>query len=534
MASLRWWPEFAAVSMLLLTLLWPDAASATSSTRACVHVRGLGDAARNECVDISESCRRRRCPADTLCALAPDLRLTCLPGVAGRLRNCAPEPLRLAQPCPANTVVLGFGQGCTFCAAGAAPNASAPPPALTLRPQPGGRSQPRRACVTVCHARGGVRSECFDVSVECDSLNCPIGTKCVLRPDGEYGCLPESAYESANCGSEEMRLSQPCPANSVVAGFGQGCTFCTSNNATDPPSTASSSITASASQEHTQNACVVAFNSSRFSVGECFDITSHCVRKGCSSDTVCGFNLKGAPECFPASVTAFQNCGPDKERLVQPCPADAGVLGFGAGCTFCVAGYPVGPVSRTEPAPIIQRGAAIGPKPTLAPEPTTGPGPGVSPKPETGPELRVGSVTGITLGPPIQDVARSARALSTAQEQSANICITIHSTSKGAEKKCREVSAACELKQCRPGTLCGVSMDDVIGCFTASVQEFEPCRMNISGHVRPCAEAVDLSGPEDGCSFRMCGGSLDLTTSPPGGSTIGTFELHGASRGRGA
>ncbi|KAF0300015.1 hypothetical protein FJT64_023673 [Amphibalanus amphitrite] len=68
---------------------------------------------------------------------------------------------------------------------------------------------------------------------------------------------------------------------------------------------------------------------------ECRSIRAECDQKQCPVDTVCGLDLDENITCFDASVKEFENCGPESFRLQQPCPADAGIRGFGMGCTFC-------------------------------------------------------------------------------------------------------------------------------------------------------------------------------------------------------
>ena len=69
---------------------------------------------------------------------------------------------------------------------------------------------------------------------------------------------------------------------------------------------------------------------------QCLDISERCEQRGCLGNTVCGLDLQEDIQCFNRSEIDEKNCGTDTFRLQQPCPGDAGVLGFGMGCTFCV------------------------------------------------------------------------------------------------------------------------------------------------------------------------------------------------------
>ena len=85
---------------------------------------------------------------------------------------------------------------------------------------------------------------------------------------------------------------------------------------------------------------------------ECIDISARCKKQQCPEGTKCGLNLKEKIECFSESEQS-ENCGPESLRLEQPCPADAGIKGFGMGCTFCKAGNPfVGRNHPLTPTPI--------------------------------------------------------------------------------------------------------------------------------------------------------------------------------------
>lgn len=68
---------------------------------------------------------------------------------------------------------------------------------------------------------------------------------------------------------------------------------------------------------------------------ECRDINESCSQQACGENEVCGVNLDGNIQCFDSSVREFENCRDETFRLQQPCPADAGIVGFGQGCTFC-------------------------------------------------------------------------------------------------------------------------------------------------------------------------------------------------------
>ena len=162
---------------------------------------------RRGCLDITDLCEERRCPADRICALDINEQPSCFAASQLNIRNCGTPRERVIRPCPGGTKVLAFGAGCTYCL---------PPPTLPPTAAPG---SPRRACPVT----RGIR-RCESIETRCARLAC--AETCALGLDGEPRCLTAADMMLANCGPERHRLDQPCWAGMTALAFGAGCTFC--------------------------------------------------------------------------------------------------------------------------------------------------------------------------------------------------------------------------------------------------------------------------------------------------------------------
>ncbi|KAF0300014.1 hypothetical protein FJT64_027381 [Amphibalanus amphitrite] len=439
-----------------------------TTDRACVVRHVGGGEFKKECVDIAERCARRQCPPGTVCALNLDEELECFPESVKKFQSCLPDFLRLSQPCPADSGIRAFGMGCNYCVGGNPfqPLPIPSPPRRRLDTSGQARqvvSPPAappaavssRACVVTVSDQGESVGECVDISGRCARRGCPAGTVCALDLESAITCLPGSLTEIKNCGSESARLRRPCPFDTGITGFGMGCTFCVGGNpflrGPDPPALSATAGRQADGEDSTEppsppagRACpVLHVRDGEFS-SECTDISEQCARQSCAPDQVCGLTHAGAISCFPRSVTEFQHCGSERSRLEQPCPADAGIRGFGMGCTFCVGGNPF-----------------------------------------TSPSVNRRRLNGTTQGPAEEEVA----------------CVVRHISSGNFKRECRSIRAECDQKQCPVDTVCGLDLDENITCFDASVKEFENCGPESFRLQQPCPADAGIRGFGMGCTF---------------------------------
>ncbi|XP_043222902.1 uncharacterized protein LOC122382063 [Amphibalanus amphitrite] len=396
---------------------------APATNRACV-VRRSGGGVRRECIDISARCRQRGCPGDTVCGLDLNERITCFPRSVKDFQNCRSESFRLQQPCPADAGIRGFGMGCTFCRGG---NPFAPP---------------KRACVVLYRHGGTDKKECVDISERCKRRGCPSSTVCGLDLQEKITCFPQSVRAIQNCQSEAFRLQQPCPADTTIRGFGMGCTFCDSFNPFVVPSPSPAPIVT--------RACVVRRLEGGAIKRECVDISARCKRRACPGDTVCGLDLNENIVCFPRSVKDYENCRSESFRLQQPCPADAGIRGFGMGCTFCVGGNPF-----------------------VVPNP--------SPRP-------------------------------TIPSATERACVVRRLQNGIFKRECIDISDKCKQRACPGDTVCGLDLRENIVCFPRTVKDFENCRSESFRLQQPCPADAGIRGFGMGCTF--CIGGNPFAPSP--------------------
>ncbi|XP_037086626.1 uncharacterized protein LOC119107307 [Pollicipes pollicipes] len=360
-----------------------------------------------------------------------------------------------------------------------------------------GAQSPERACVV-----SGAERACRDISAACSALNCGTSRVCAVALSGALVCLPASARDFKNCGPERLRLTQPCPADSGIMGFGQGCTFCRGGNPFSPgpappggvqpapPDLLKVSPQPPSPPLLSRRACVVRHVGNGEFKNECVDIAARCSRKGCPSDTVCGLDLDERIQCFPRSVKDFENCGSEVFRLSQPCPADAGIKGFGMGCNYCVGGNPFSSGPQPPSVPPLVRQAAEGP--------------GTGPRPPS---------------PPTFGAANRA-------------CVVRHIRNGEFKKACVDISTRCEERKCPRGTVCGLDLDEQVGCFPESVKEFENCRSESFRLSQPCPADAGIKAFGMGCTFCVGGNPFfpgPVAPSPPSGRPNGrqlTGELN--------
>ena len=269
-----------------------------NSSRACVVVHTGAADFKQECIDISEDCEEFNCTLGTVCGLNPEGNLQCFADSVREEQTCGSEELRLSEPCPIDTDIIGFGQGCTFCGS-----------ETTSLLEYG-----RNACVVVYLDSGEPKQECVDISEQCEELSCANGTVCGLDLDEQLQCFNDSVKELQTCGPEELRLFDPCPFGTSILGFGQGCTFCEADESDNP------------------RACFTSLNES---ATECVDIADDCEQLECASDEVCGLDLSNKVVCFQGFTELYKNCEPEEFRLSEPCPADFSIVLFGQDCTYC-------------------------------------------------------------------------------------------------------------------------------------------------------------------------------------------------------
>ncbi|XP_037070599.1 uncharacterized protein LOC119091816 [Pollicipes pollicipes] len=308
--------------------------------KACVVIDMGSGQFKTECIDISSQCQQKSCPNDTVCGLTQDEELECFPASAKELENCGSEEFRLSQPCPADSRVRGFGQGCTFCVGG---NSSE-----TL-----GDDQAGKACVVIHMGSGEWKKECIDISTQCQQKSCPNDTVCALSPDEQLECFPLSSVGSKNCGAEDLRLSQPCPENVDILGFGQNCTLCRASGpipaltrAPTPTPTwvpTPVQIRTPKTTRPLPETIVCLVHNARY---RCVDISRQCIEKACGQNKECALTVKGQVVCV-SRKTKNRRCGAEEQWRLQPCEPGLVPLAFSSKCAYCF------PLAQTSVRPII-------------------------------------------------------------------------------------------------------------------------------------------------------------------------------------
>ncbi|XP_043245380.1 uncharacterized protein LOC122393439 [Amphibalanus amphitrite] len=270
-----------------------------------------------ECVDISKECELLDCELPGMCVLNLNKTPECLRNSSDLYENCDTEEFRLAQPCPIDFSIVGFGEICTYCSSSSdgpeptAPTSVSPSVIIPTTMAPlSARSSPSFTCYIGVY-QGKLTFPCKDFSATCRRCS-RRGKICVRNMYQEMKCVTKQDLEQyhAVCGSRRKREFRRCPDDFEPAGYSAGCTYCW--------------------QLSPKRVCRVTDGQAR-----CSPLPRWC--QNCPDSTTCVLDTDGRAWCATFQILSHYSSSPKTEqvRLLVPCPPGQVAEAFGAGRNYC-------------------------------------------------------------------------------------------------------------------------------------------------------------------------------------------------------